>query len=489
MIDRKGNHPLNLKGYTLEMFRFELEDAVGVENIQDIVTEAQKDQAIDQYWLTYMWKQKNKELPMPYFIVRPATTEEVSKVMKICHSYKVPVVPRGGGSGTQGGAATMYGGILLDVTRMDNIIDIDETSLVLTAQPGINGRVLENKLNKLGLMLAHYPSSVDMATLGGYLAARGSGVMSTKYGKAEDMVLSVEVVLPDGRIVETLSVPNHASGPGMLQLFVGSEGTLGVITKIRIRVDPLPETRLFRMVKFKDIHHGIEAGREIMLNRLNPAVIRLYDPGSSKKSLKGTGLNADGVNMVLMVDGFTDMAELQMKKVLEICLENGGQDLGEEPGQYWWNTRYDFYRPPLQPSYPLLYGTVETITTYDKIHKLYDEKKRLIEEKYKEWDAEYMAHFSHWYPWGTMIYDRFYIANPPKDPKELFRLHNQIWAECSRMNLENGALLNEHHGIGFKLGWMMPELYGEMFDVLLDIKKVIDPKGIMNPGKLGFGYW
>ncbi len=470
------------------MFRSELEDAVGSEYVVD-VTDEQKEKTMDQYWLTYMWKEKNEEIPMPYFIVRPRTTKEVSKVMKTCHVYKVPVVPRGGGSGTQGGAATMYGGILLDVTRMDEIIDIDKTSYVLTAQPGINGRLLENTLNEHGLMLSHYPSSVDTATLGGYLAARGSGVMSTKYGKAEDIVMSVEVVLPDGKIVETLPVPSHACGPGLLQLFVGSEGTLGVITKIRMRLDPLPEARFFRMVNFRNIHDGIEAGREIMLNRLTPAVIRLYDPGSTEKSLKGTGMDVEGINMVIMTDGFKDIAELQMNKIIYVCKRNKGTDLGKELGEYWWETRYDFYRPPLQPSYPLLYGTVETITTYDKIHNLYDEKKKLIEEKYKKWNAEYMAHFSHWYPWGTMIYDRFYIKQPPKDAKETFRLHNQIWADCSRVNMENGALLNEHHGIGFKLGWLMPELYGEMYDVLFDIKKVIDKKGIMNPGKLGFGYW
>lgn len=479
---------MELKGYALEMFCSELEDAVGSEHVLS-VTDAEKEITMDQYWLTHMWIKKGEEIPLPYFIVKPGETSEVSKVMKTCHRYKVPVVPRGGGSGTQGGTATLYGGIILDLTRMDKIYDIDTTSLIVTAQPGINGRILENNLNEKGLMLAHYPSSVDMATLGGYLAARGSGVMSTKYGKAEDMVLSIEVVLPDGKVVETLSVPNHASGPGMLQLFIGSEGTLGIITKIRMRLDPIPETRLFRMVQFNNIHDGIEAGRELMIKRLNPAVIRLYDPNSTKKSLQGTGLDVEGVNMVIMVDGFSDMAALYMTKVLEICKKNGGTDLGAEPGEYWWNTRYDFYRPPLQPSYPLLYGTVETITTYDNIHKLYDEKKKLIEEKYKEWNAEYMAHFSHWYPWGTMIYDRFYIANPPEDAKEAFRLHNKIWADCSRVNLENGGVLNEHHGIGFKLGWLMPEMYGEMYDVLFDIKKVIDPKGIMNPGKLGFGYY
>src|SRR5699024_1861316 len=171
-----------------------------------------------------------------------------SRIVKTCNRYKMPVVTRGGGSGTAGGAATMYGGIVLDVKRMNKIIDIDNESLILTAQPGINGRTLEDELNKKSLMLAHYPSSVDISTLGGYIAARGSGVMSTKYGKAEDMVISLEIVLPDGQIINTLSTPNHAAGPGLLDVFIGSEGTLGIITEIKIRLDPIPEKRLFRMV-------------------------------------------------------------------------------------------------------------------------------------------------------------------------------------------------------------------------------------------------
>ncbi|GGJ98392.1 alkylglycerone-phosphate synthase [Lentibacillus kapialis] len=479
---------MKLDNYGLEMFRFELEEAVGLENVIT-VEETREELSIDQYWLTHMWKEKGKDLTLPSFIVRPGATEETSKVMRICNTYKIPVVPRGGGSGTAGGAATIHGGIVLDLTRMDKVIDIDEKSLILTAQTGINGRVLEDYLNEKGLMLAHYPSSVDISTLGGYIAARGSGVMSTKYGKAEDMVLSVEVVLPDGRIIDTLTTPNHACGPGLLQLFVGSEGTLGVITKVRMRLDPLPESRMFRMIQFSTIHEGLEAGREIMISRLKPAVIRLYDPGSTEKSLKTTGVDLDGNYMVLMFDGYKELAEIEMKKAVNICLENGGKDLGTELGKHWWDTRYVAYKPPVHPAYPLLYGTPETVTTYDNIEKVYIEKKKLIEEKYKQWNAKYTAHFSHWYSWGTMIYDRFYVENPPEDAKEAFRLYNEMFAESSRINLENGAILNEHHGIGFKLGWLMHEQYGDSFDVLLDIKKVIDPKCIMNPGKLGFGIW
>src|SRR5690625_3889364 len=127
---------MKLVGYALEMLRSELEDVVGHENVISS-EEKRKELSIDQYWLTHMWKEEEQEIPLPDFIVMPTSTEETSKVMSICNNFKVPVTVRGGGSGTQGGASTMFGGILLDITKMDKIIDVDEESLILTAQPGI----------------------------------------------------------------------------------------------------------------------------------------------------------------------------------------------------------------------------------------------------------------------------------------------------------------------------------------------------------------
>jgi alkyldihydroxyacetonephosphate synthase len=335
-------------------------------------------------------------------------------------------------------------------------------------------------------MLAHYPSSVDISTLGGYLAARGSGVMSTKYGKAEDMVLSVEVVLPNGDILDTLSYPNHANGPGLLQLFVGSEGTLGVITRVRVRLDPLPQARRFQMVTFPSIADGLEAGRRVMVQRFRPAVMRLYDEGATARSLQSTGHQVSGVNLVVMTDGAEDLADAEMSHVEEIARGCGGQLVGEHEGAHWWEHRYDFYKPPLQPGYPQLYGTVETVTDYASILPLYDAKKAMLRERYAQWAPSYTAHFSHWYPWGTMIYDRFYIDSPPDDAEEVLRLHNQIWADCSRLNLQFRGVLNEHHGIGLKLGWLMEEQSPTGHRLVQQIKDVLDPAGIMNPGKLGF---
>jgi alkyldihydroxyacetonephosphate synthase len=136
---------------------------------------------------------------------------------------------------------------------------------------------------------------------------------------------------------------------------------------------------------------------------------------------------------------------------------------------------------------PTLFGTVESTATFDKLYDLYGAKKEKLEIEFREWDLRYTAHFSHWYPWGAMIYDRFYIENPPQDAREALLLHNRVWSVASRTNLNLGGTLNDHHGIGFKLGRFMPEQYGNTWDTLLRIKNAIDPLGIMNPGKLGFG--
>ena len=218
----------------------ELIDIVG----DDDVTVREADRmvySIDYYLVPQLWMDRGLTPARPDWIVFPESAEEVSRILKLASRHRVSVVPYGGGTGSQGGAVPLYGGIVVDLKKLDKIIRIDEQSMTVTAQAGINGQHLEWAMNKHGLTLAHYPASQYGATLGGYLAARGAGTLSTKYGKAEDMVLSLEVVLPSGERARTLPVPNHACGPSLLQLFVGSEGTLGIITEATMRLDPIPE--------------------------------------------------------------------------------------------------------------------------------------------------------------------------------------------------------------------------------------------------------
>jgi alkyldihydroxyacetonephosphate synthase len=233
-----------------------------------------------------MWLDRGQPLPTPDFIVHPGSAEEIAEIMLIANKYRIPVVPWGGGSGTQGGALPLFGGILLDVKRMNRILEIDEKSLTVTAQAGINGEQLEWALNEKGLTLPHYAASANCATLGGYLSPRGTGTISTKYGKAEDMVLRMQVVLPTGEIFRTPHVPQHASGPDWFRLWLGAEGTFGIITEATMQVDYLPETRLLRALLFDDLSNALEAGRRMMTRRLDPMVIRLYDPASTASRVK-----------------------------------------------------------------------------------------------------------------------------------------------------------------------------------------------------------
>lgn len=464
----------------------ELIEAVG----EDYVSARESDKLVystDWSWMPQMWLDRAMTPPSPDVIVRPGTAEEIARVLQIANVYRMPVVTWGGGSGTQGGASPMFGGILLDVKRLDKITNINEYSMTVSAQAGVIGSVLEQTLNERGLTLPHYPSSANAATVGGYVAARGSGVISTKYGKAEDLVLSMEVVLPDGTIAKMPPVPSHATGPMFMNFLVGSEGTMGVITEATFQIERLPEARVFRAVLFDDLHDALEAGREIMVARLQPAVMRLYDEASTVSLIKRVlELDLKGAYLIMIFDGYEEIAQAQMARAMKICDNLGAKDLGPETAEHWWEHRYDFYYPPFSLGLPKMYGTIETVCRFDDIERLYYAKKSAIEDGFAEWDTRYIAHFSHWFPWGVMVYDRFIIDEPPQDPHEALQLHNRIWTIAARTSLANGGMLNEHHGIGIKLGRHMREQYGDAWPALDRIKHALDPNGIMNPGKMGF---
>ena len=471
----------------MRMLATELADIVGREQVLTDPVD-RLCYGVDVFWVPRLLIDRGETPPTPELVVLPGTGTEVAAVVQLANRYHVPVVPWGGGSGSQGGIIPLEGGITIDLKRLCRIVEISETNGTVTAEAGINGFALECALNERGLTLPNYPASVHSATLGGYLAARGSGVISTKYGKAEDMVLSVQVVLPTGDLIRTLPFPTHAAGPGILQLFVGAEGSYGIVTEATMRVERLPETRRFHALMFDRLGDGLEAGRQIMLARLQPIVIRLYDEVSTVKVVKRT-LGTDvtgGAYMVIGFDGSEAAVEFAERQALAIAASVGGCSLGREPAEDWWNRRFDFYFPPHAPDFPAMFGTLDTLTTFDRIERLYETKKERLERTFAEWGLVYYAHFSHWFPWGVMVYDRFHIEDPPADSFEALALHNDIWNLGARTSVECGGVLNEHHGVGLKLARLMREQYGPAFQVLEGLKHVLDPRMILNPGKMGF---
>ena len=476
--------------FQLQMIETELRDLVGRDAVRVLTEESDRlIYSVDYFWVPRMWLDRGQKPPVPDFVVLPETVDQVAALVRLANVYRIPIIAWGGGSGGQGGIMPVYGGITLDLKKLNRILEINAKSQTVTAQTGINGYELECALNDAGFTLPHYPASVHSATLGGYLACRGSGVLSTKYGKAEDMVLSMQVVLPNGDIIRTLPMPNHAAGPGILQLFVGAEGSYGIISEATMRIERAQEDRRFRALLFENLSNGLEAGRRIMLDRLQPIVIRLYDePSTIKQVRKVLGIAVEqGAYMVIGFDGWKEIAEAQERRAVQICRELGAQDLGAEPGWEWWHHRYDFYYPTKGLDLPWMFGTMDTLCTFDKIENLYWTKKRALEERYAQHKLQYIAHFSHWYPWGVMVYDRFIIEEPPWDAQEALALHNEIWNLAVRTSIACGGILNEHHGVGLKLARLMREQYGPAFQVLEGLKASLDPHNVLNPGKMGFG--
>jgi alkyldihydroxyacetonephosphate synthase len=466
------------------MILSELADIVGIENVS--VRECDRiAYSCDYYWVPEMWLDRGGANPQPDFVVHPSCVDEVSRICQLANHHKIPLTTWGGGSGSQGGALPICGGIVLDTKKMNRVVEIDRTSLTVTAETGIIMQHLEWALEKEGFGTMHEPASIGCATLGGFLAHRGTGVLSTKYGKIEDMIMSMEVVLPDGTVIKTLPAPRHASGPDLNQVFIGSEGTYGVITRATLKIHPLPEERRFHAFLFRDLHAGMEAGRRIMARRLRPCVVRLYDEAETRRLIKRVlDIDREGAYLVFGFDGDRDMVDLEMEKALAICRSQPHEDLGREPGEIWWRRRYDFFFPNHMFRLPQAFGTLDTVATFTHIEKVYRAMKEVIERDFPE--ARYIGHFSHWYEWGCMLYARFIIERAPEDKREALLLYNRIWDKCLRAAMREGGVLNEHHGIGLKLGRLMKELHGPAFRVMQGVKAALDPNNIMNPGKMGF---
>ncbi len=481
-MSKKGGNLLT------QIQRQELENIVGQTNVVTDAAEMEA-QSLDVWWVSRYLKFSDTSFPRPYAIVFPGSTAEVIRIVNFCNHHGVPLIPRGGGAGDAGGSLAPTGGIVVDLKRMDAVLEINEKSLTVRAQPGIIQKHLEEHLNRRGYTMNHFPASFTTSCLGGFISTNGTGVLSSKYGKLSDMVHQLEVVLPNGRLFKSLPVRLHSTGPDYSRLFIGAEGTLGIITEALCKIHFLPEKRTFRGFLLPDLKGGIEAGRQIMVQGLQPCLLRLYDQRDSRVILKEQfNMDYTGCILLLGFDGLEKMVAAQHEIALDIITRAQGMDLGERPGLVWWEGRYKSYYPPNDYiAYPWMTAVTDTVAPYEDIEGIYWAMKRAVEEGFKEWDATFQAHFSHWYDWGTSFYPTFLLKRYPVDPGEALGLYNRILDASVRASIDNGGVVNEHHGIGLKNGRFMKEAYFDGYELARTIKAALDPNAIMNPGKLGLG--
>ncbi len=214
---------------------------------------------------------------LPHVVVWPSSLREVSAIVRLARQQQVPIVPYGGGSGVCGGTVPLRGGITIDLKRMDRLISVQDNEMTCDVEAGLNGERFERALARRGYTFGHFPSSIYCSTVGGWLATRAAGQLSTKYGKVEDRVTGLTFVTGRGEVIETDGLARAQPGPNWTQLLVGSEGTLGIITSARLRVSPAPALAVYRGFELENVEHGVEAMRRVLQRGLRPAVLRLYN--------------------------------------------------------------------------------------------------------------------------------------------------------------------------------------------------------------------
>lgn len=418
---------------------------------------------------------------LPDWVVLPKRPQEVSKIMRFACKEGIPVTPYGGGSGVCGGAIPIRGGIVLDLKRMDEILEINDKALTVTAQPGIIGQDLERELNENGYTLGHFPQSMYCSTVGGWVATRAAGQLSTKYGKIEDILMALEVVLPTGEIVRTKKTPRSSTGPGIMGIFLGSEGTLGIITEATLNIFPYPEEKRMSSFEFKDYSSGLEAIRKIMRTGLRPAVIRLYDRVETQMYFSKIGASKDSCMMIFLFEGNAGLPELEERIANEICMKDGAVFVGSKPTEQWLEDRYNVKALPAFLSKGIIVDTIEVASTWGRVQEL---NSKMIDSIRKVPRVLHVSsHCSHSYPQGACLYISFGAI--PKTPEDAQKLYWDVWDQAMNSCIKAGGTISHHHGIGLVRSKYMKKELGDGIVVLKRIKKALDPANIMNPGKLG----
>jgi len=363
------------------------------------------------------------------------------------------------------------------MTRFDRILELDETNLVCRCESGVNGMALESHLNQRGLTLGHFPSSLPGTTVGGLCATRSSGQESSRYGSIEDLVMGLAVVLPDGTFAAPRPGPRSAVGPALHELWLGSEGALGVILGAVLRVHRLPESVIGRGYAFADLGAGLEAMRTVMQAGIRPLVMRLYDPEDT--AFNGYDLPLGACLLVVATAGVEGVANAESEAIRGFA--GSATELGEDPWARWQRHRFDLsadrLKGLLDPPASFV-DTIELAAPWTALPELHRRVQAAIGV-----GGLALCHFSHAYEQGCCAY--FSFAGARDSEEEARAAYEDAWAGAMTAAIELGATISHHHGTGqVRARWVGDEL-GGWVHVWRSIRASIDPAQVMNPRAVG----
>jgi alkyldihydroxyacetonephosphate synthase len=458
-------------------------DAALLERLRGVCASVTQDpatlnEASRDWWpLAMIWALDGEVAARAAAVAAPTSAIEVADVLRVCNDAGVPVTAAGGRSGVCGASVPLAGGVVLDLCGVTGIVDVDPESMVLDVRAGTFGDVLEDELRRRHhVTVGHWPQSVDLSTVGGWLACRGAGQYSTRYGKIEDIVVGLDVALADGRRIVTGGAPRAAVGPDLTQLFVGSEGTLGVITGARLRLHPLPRTERRAAYGFPSFAAGLDACRKILQRGATPAVLRLYDAIEGDRNFQ-TG--PDVHPLLVLDEGDGHIVDAVMAVVREECDWSTGLD-GNDLLARWLEHRNDVSALEALISRGYVVDTMEVAARWRDLSAVHVAAIDAIGAV--EHTMVVSAHQSHAYSDGACLYFTF-AGQPPADGREAY--YRAAWDAGTRAVLDHGGALSHHHGVGINRARFVADALGESFSVLAAAKAALDPAGILNPGKLG----
>ena len=441
----------------------------------------------------------------PDAVVYPADAGEVAALLRACAELGVAVVPWGGGTSVVGGVEPLRGRfpavIALDLARMDRLLSVDPVSLTAMVQPGMTGPALEEALAEHELTLGHFPQSFEFATVGGWVATRSAGQASTGYGRIDALVVALRVATPSGEVV-VRPVPASAAGPSLRELLVGSEGTLGVICEVTLRVRARPRVRRYEAFSLPHFEAGVDAFRALAQEGAAPDVMRLSDAVETRVSLALSGdggvatralgayLRARGHGAgCLTILGWAGTSEADLRRRRTAAARgvraHGAVALGTPVGHAWEHGR--FHAPYLRDdllAHGVLVETLETATTWARLLELHGAVAGALDGALRGRGTPpvVMCHVSHVYRAGASLYFTFVARQ--EAGAELEQWHAAKAAACEAI-LDHGGTITHHHAVGRDHAPWLPGEVGELgIELLRAAKATLDPAGIMNPGKL-----
>ncbi|WP_459550135.1 FAD-binding oxidoreductase [Nocardia sp. X0981] len=427
----------------------------------------------------------------PDAVVRPAGHQQVCAVLEYCSAEGIAVVPFGGGTSVVGGLDPVRGRfesvIALDLRRLDTLIDCDPLSGTATFGAGVTGPRAEELLAAYGLSLGHFPQSFEFASIGGFAATRSSGQASAGYGRFDDMVQRLRVATPTGTL-DLGRAPASAAGPDLRQLFLGSEGALGVLTEVTVRVHPVPEATAHMAWSFPDFSTGAAALRTVVQTGAAPTVLRLSDEAETGLNLARAGdiggASVSGCLAVTTFEGTAAHIATRGAEAAALLRAAGGTELGAGPARDWEHGRFaaPYLRDALLDA-GVLCETLETATTWRELENLRAAVTAALTDSLTAQGTPplVMCHISHTYPTGASLYFTV-VAKLLDEPLAQWRVAKTA---AGNAIAAAGATITHHHAVGADHRAWLPDEIGEQgVRILRAVKREIDPAGILNPGTL-----